>query len=163
MDHTHDEKSDSTIPKFKTFGGRTVLGGGGITPDYVVKSGNLTGLVQTLWRRNIFYDYSKEYIEGPGNSVRSKYGQDLEKFKSSFQISDPMLQDFRKYIATKKIVIDEKEYQEDLNFIKARLKAQIAQWLFGFEGYIGVILEVDNQFQKAMTLFPEAEKISNLK
>jgi carboxyl-terminal processing protease len=163
IDHTHDEKSDSTIPKFKTFGGRTVLGGGGITPDYVVKSGNLTGLVQTLWRRNIFYDYSKEYIEGPGNSVRSKYGQDLEKFKSSFQISDSMLQDFRTYIATKKIVIDEKEYQEDLNFIKARLKAQIAQWLFGFEGYIGVILEVDNQFQKAMTLFPEAEKISNLK
>ena len=163
IDHTHDEKADSTIPKFKTFGGRVVLGGGGITPDYVVKSGNVTGLVQTLWRRNIFYDYSKEYIEGPGNSVRSQYGQEFEKFKSSFQISDAVLQDFRKYIETKKIVINEKEYQEDLTFIKARLKAQIAQWLFGLEGYIGVILEVDNQFQKAMTLFPEAEKIANLK
>jgi carboxyl-terminal processing protease len=163
IEHTHDEKSDSTIPKFKTFGGRTVLGGGGITPDYVVKAGSVTGLVQTLWRRNIFYDYSKEYIEGPGNVLRAKYGQDLAKYKSNFKISDEMLKDFRKYVEAKKIVIDEKEYQKDLDFIKGRIKAQIAQWLFGFEGYIGVILEVDNQFQKAMTLFPEAEKIAKLK
>jgi hypothetical protein len=47
--------------------------------------------------------------------------------------------------------------------MKAYLKAQIAQMIFGLEGWIGVMVGVDNQIQKALTLFPEAEKIANLK
>jgi hypothetical protein len=61
------------------------------------------------------------------------------------------------------VKIDEKEYTKDLSFIKARLKAQIAEMFFGLEGYISVIADVDDQIQKAITLFPEAEKIAKLK
>jgi hypothetical protein len=35
--------------------------------------------------------------------------------------------------------------------------------IFGIEGYIGVMVGVDNQIQKALSLFPEAEKVANLK
>ncbi|MCX7984747.1 MAG: S41 family peptidase [Bacteroidetes bacterium] len=159
ISHTRDEKADTTVPKYKTFGGRTVLGGGGITPDYIVKSGNVTGLVQTIYRRNIFYDFAKAFVEGPGASLRTKYGKDVEAFKREFTVNDEMLREFRKAIEEKKITIDDKEYEKDLGFIKARLKAQIAQWLFGTEGYIYVIIDVDPQVQKALTLFPEAEKM----
>jgi len=162
ISHTHDEKADSTLPKFKTFGGRTVVGGGGITPDYIVKSGNVTGLVQTIFRRNIFYDFSKSYVEGPGASLRQKYGKDVEAFKKQFTVSDEMLNDFRKMVEAKEIKIDEKEYEKDKVIIKSWIKAHIAQWLFGFEGYISVILDVDTQMQKALTLFPEAEKMVKL-
>ena len=78
-------------------------------------------------------------------------------------ISDELLTDFRKFIETKEVKIDEKEYTKDLDFLKARLKAQIAQMIFGIEGYIGVMVGVDNQIQKALTLFPEAQKVANLK
>jgi carboxyl-terminal processing protease len=156
-------KPDSTIPVFKTASGRMVLGGGGITPDYVVKSEKVTGLIQTVWRRNLFYDFSKNYMEGPGFVLRAKYDKNYEEYKTKYTISNELMADFRKFIESKEIKIDEKEYSKDLDFLKARLKAQIAQMIFGIEGYIGVMVGVDNQIQKALSLFPEAEKVANLK
>jgi hypothetical protein len=72
------------------------------------------------------------------------------------------MNEFRKFVETKEIKIDEKEYLKDIDFLKARLKAGIAQMIFGFEGSIGILVGVDNQIQKALTLFPEAEKIAKL-
>ena len=163
LEQMHYTKPDTTIPIFKTGGGRTVLGGGGITPDYVVKSEKVTGLAQTIWRRNLFYDFCKNYMEGPGFVLRAKYDKNYENYKSKYVISNELLADFRKFIETKEVKIDEKEYSKDLDFLKARLKAQIAQMIFGLEGYIGVMVSVDNQIQKALTLFPEAEQIAKLK
>jgi carboxyl-terminal processing protease len=163
LEQKQDAKPDTTIPVFKTGDGRTVLGGGGITPDYVVKSEKITGLVQTVWRRNLFYDFCKNYMEGPGFVLRAKYDKNYEEYKSKYTISNELMADFRKFIETKEIKVDEKEYSKDLDFLKARLKAQIAQMIFGIEGYIGVMVGVDNQIQKALTLFPEAEKVANLK
>ena len=162
-DHKHEVKPDSSIPIFRTAGGRTVLGGGGITPDYVVKSEKVTGLIQTVWRRNLFYDFSKNYMEGPGFTLRAQYDNKYEEYKSQYAISDELMADFRKFIESKDIKVDEKEYSKNMEFLKARLKAQIAQMIFGLEGYIGVMVEVDNQIQKALTLFPEAEKVAHLR
>jgi carboxyl-terminal processing protease len=162
IEHTHDEKPDTSLPRFKTAGGRTVLGGGGITPDYVVKSASLTGLVQTVWRKNLFYDFAKNYMDAQGTTLRSAYTHGVEDFKKRYAISDGMMEDFKKFIETKDIKIDEKEYAKDADFLKARLKAQIAQMLFGFEAYVTIMIDYDNQIQKALTLFPEAEKIAKL-
>jgi carboxyl-terminal processing protease len=162
IEHSHDAKPDTTIPKFKTNAGRIVLGGGGITPDYIVKSEKVTGLVLTIFRKNLFYDFIKSYMEGQGFSLRKKYENNFEEYKMMYSIPDELLADFRKFIETKEIKIDEKEYTKDLDFVKVRLKAQIAQMIFGFESSIGVMVGVDNQIQKALTLFPEAEKIAHL-
>ena len=89
-------------------------------------------------------------------------GKNYEDYKSKYAISNELMTDFRKFIEAKEVKIDEKEYSKDLDFLKARLKAQIAQMIFGLEGYIGVMVGVDNQIQKALTLFPEAEKIAKL-
>jgi carboxyl-terminal processing protease len=163
VEQKSEVKRDTTIPVFKTGGGRSVLGGGGITPDYVIKSEKVTGLIQTVWRRNLFYDFCKNYMEGSGFSLRSKYSKSYEDYKSKYVISNELMTDFRKFIESKEIKIDEKEYSKDLDFLKARIKAQIAQMIFGIEGYIGVMVGVDNQIQKALTLFPEAEKVAHLK
>jgi carboxyl-terminal processing protease len=162
LEQKHDVKSDTTIPVFKTGDGRSVLGGGGITPDYVVKSERVTGLVLTVYRKNLFYDFAKNYMEGPGFVLRTKYGKNYEEYKSNYTISNELMTEFRKFIETKEVKVDEKEYTKDLDFLKARLKAQIAQMVFGLEGYIGVMVGVDNQIQKALTLFPEAKKIAKL-
>ena len=155
-------KPDTSIPIFKTNSGRPVVGGGGITPDYIVKSEKVTGLVQTIWRRNLFYDFIKSYMEGSGFTLRKKYDKNFEEYNMKYRIPNELMKEFREFIETKEIKIDEKEYTKDLDFLKARLKAQIAQMIFGFEAYIGVMVDVDNQIQKALTLFPEAEKVAKL-
>jgi carboxyl-terminal processing protease len=162
LEHTRDAKSDTVIPTFKTNGGRTVLGGGGITPDYLVKSERVTGLVQTILRRSLFYDFCKNYMEGPGLFLRARYSKNYEDYKIKYHISDELMTEFRKFVEVKEIKIDEKEYEKDLDFLKARIKAQIAQMIFGLEGSIGIMTRVDNQIQKALTLFPEAERIAKL-
>jgi carboxyl-terminal processing protease len=162
LEHKHDAKPDTTIPIFKTNGGRSVLGGGGITPDYVVKSEKVTGLILTIYRKNLFFDFIKNYMEGPGYSLRKKYDKNYEEYKLKYSVPDEVMTEFRKFVEKKEIKIDEKEYTKDLAFVKTRLKAQIAQMIFGFEGSIGILVGVDNQIQKALTLFPEAEKITKL-
>ena len=162
LEHSHDAAPDTTIPIFRTGGGRIVLGGGGITPDYVVKSDRIMGLVLTVYRNNLFYDFTKNYMEGPGFALRAKYSKNYEEYKSNYTISNELMSDFKKFIESKKIKVDEQEYSKDIESLKARLKAQIAQMIFGLEGYIGVMVGVDNQIQKALTLFPEAEKIAKL-
>ena len=162
LEHKNDVKPDSSIPKYKTASGRTVLGGGGIAPDYVVKSKKVTGLELTLYRQNIFYDFCKNYMEGQGFALRTKYDKSYEDFKTKYNVPFELMEDFRNYLDTKKIKVDEKEYSEDIGFLKTRIKAQIAQMIFGIEGSIGILVSVDNQIQKALTLFPEAEKIAHL-
>jgi carboxyl-terminal processing protease len=162
LEHIHDAKSDTVIPTFKTNSGRIVLGGGGITPDFLIKSEKVTGLVQTILRKSIFFDFCKNYMEGPGYPLRARYGKNYEYFKENYKVPNELMAEFRKYIETKEVKIDENEYTKDYNFLSTRLKAQIARTLFGLEGEIGVLIEIDNQIQKALTLFPEAEKIAKL-
>jgi carboxyl-terminal processing protease len=163
LEHKHNAKPDTTIPIFKTGGGRTVLGGGGITPDYIVKSERVTGLILTIYRKNLFYDFIKSYMEGPGYLLRRKYDKNYEEYKLKYLVPDEVMKEFRKFVETKEIKIDEKEYTKDIDFLNARLKAEIARMIFGSEGEIGILVGVDNQIQKALTLFPEAEEIAKLK
>ena len=55
------------------------------------------------------------------------------------------------------------DFNEDKNYIETRLKAQIARNYWKNEGWYSVMLTVDNQVEKALTLFDEAKEIANLK
>jgi carboxyl-terminal processing protease len=162
VEHTHDASEDSLGPVFKTASGRPVRGSGGIIPDYVVSGGSATKSFAEIFRRNLFFDYAKEFSEGLGLPLRDKYKNDLGGFKQTFEISEHMFDDFLRFVATKGVTIDNKDLDKDRIFIQARLKGEIANVFFGFEGLVSVMLDVDPQIQKALTLFPEAEKIARL-
>ncbi len=164
IEHKMDSKNgaDSLGPVFKTHAGRAVRGGGGITPDYVVKASTISDLTLTIFRRNLFFDYTKTYMEGPGLQLRQEYGNALVKFSQKYQLPDEMMRGFREFVVSKGVAIKQEEFDKDLPLIRTRLKSQIARTLFGLEGQVLVFLETDVQFQKALTLFPEAEKIAKL-
>ena len=162
VEHTHDASEDSLGPVFKTANGRPVRGSGGIIPDYVVGGGSATKFFSDIFRRNLFFDYAKEYSEGLGLPIREKYKDNLAGFKENFEISSQMLDDFMKFVVAKGVTGDKKDLDKDHAFIQARLKGEIANVFFGFGGLVSVMLDVDPQIQKALTLFPEAEKIAKL-
>jgi carboxyl-terminal processing protease len=164
LEHKKDAslKADSSRPVFHTNGGRIVYGGGGITPDYIVKSPAATGSFANLQRRDMFYQFVTSYLDGQAKSLRSTYGQDMKKFVRTFPVSEELLGEFRSFVKTKGVTVDEKDIQKDLPYIKARLKAEIARSLYGNNGLYSVMLEVDVQFQKALTLLPEAAKFARV-
>jgi carboxyl-terminal processing protease len=158
----HTEERDTTRPMYRTHDGRIVYGGGGITPDYVIKNAPLTPLARTLLRRGLFDQFVTGYLDGKGLRIRSAYGKDRQAFEQSFRVSEEILKDFRSYIVQRDVKIDEKDYDKDLGFFKVRLKATLARSFWGNEGWYPLMLRIDPPFEKALSLFPEAEKIARL-
>ncbi len=163
IDHK-EEKIDSTRPEFKTAGGRKVYGGGGITPDYIVKGGKLTNYGVDLIRKQVFIDYTTHYVERNGKNLKKQYESNVSKFVRDFDVDKEMMKDFNDIAVKKGVAMIDEQYKKDVDYIKARIKAQIARTIWGNEGFFRVwVVTVDDQFKKAVTLFPEATKIAGLK
>lgn len=159
----HSAEGDSTKPKFTTHSGRPVYGGGGITPDYIIHAAKLTESTTNLLRGGIYFQFVRNYMEKNHKMIKDKYGNNLKKFTGNFSLSDSDFNSFIKLAEQKKIKIKNKEIAKDKNYILTRLKAYIARDIWKNKGWYYNLLQVDNQLQKALTLFGEAQKISNVK
>lgn len=160
----HTAEKDSTKPTYKTLiKKRNVFGGGGITPDYIVKSETLTEYTQNLLKENLFYSFVLGYLDTHSNEIKNKYGNDLTKFRKEFLINTDLLNSFVNFAKTKKIEFNQSDFEKDKDYIAARLKAQIARNFWKNDGWYSVLLEGDSQFRKALELFKEAKDLANLK
>ena len=159
----HRSESDSGRAVFKTDGGRKVYGGGGITPDYIVKPDTATHLTREMLAKRVFFDYSNMYIEEQGNALRARFGKDGRKYQKEFSVASDMMDKFEAMAKKKGMTIDREQYAKDLSLIKTRLKADIARPIWGNEAWSLIMRSEDPQFQKALGLFPEAEKIAGLR
>lgn len=160
----HTAEKDSTRPTYKTLiKKRTVFGGGGITPDYIVKSETLTEYTQNLLKENLFYSFVLNYLDTNTKDIKNKYGENLNKFRKEFSISEDMLNSFINYAKSKKVEFVKSDFDKDKDYISARLKAQIARNFWKNDGWYSVLLEGDSQFNKALKLFNEAIDLANLK
>jgi len=158
----HTAEQDSAKPEYKTSKGRIVYGGGGITPDYIVKQGTITTYTQNLLRKNVFYTYVLSFLDKNGASIKNKFN-DLAAFKSGYKINDEMMSKFIEFASGKDVSFNEDEYKKDKEYIISRLKAQIARNYWKNEGWYSVLLTTDDQMLKASTLFNEAKNLANLK
>ena len=159
---THSEEKDTTRPVFKTADGRKIYGGGGITPDYIIKPADATPFTITLRNRNLFYEFTTEYLATHTKEIKDKYNGDFQAFDHGFRVDQPMMDEFLSFVKSKKVEFKEDQFAKDREYIEARLKAHIARSFWGNDGWYPVILRSDNQLTKALSLFPEAEKIAKL-
>ena len=157
---THEAEKDSTRPVFTTMGGRKVYGGGGITPDYIVKSDRLDEYTIELFRKQVFLQYADKYVDSHGEELKKEYAKDPAGFAARARVTDEMQEDLQAVAKAKGIEFKKDLYEKDLRFIKAYMRAYVARRLWGNEGWSRVMLAEDSQFKKALSLFPEAEKIA---
>lgn len=155
------ESNDTTKPVYKTFGGRTVLGGGGITPDYFVKLDTLTRYSVQIRRLNLIYEFCENYLKGNRKSIESKY-KDYIAYKNDFKVTDALLMELVELAKSKNITFDKEGFEIDKEFLRTSISAQIARDLFGNEGFYYVFMSNDEQVQKALSLFEDAIKLAKL-
>lgn len=160
---THTAEEDSLKPEFKTNGGRTVYGGGGITPDYIIPAEKLSDFSRDLMRNNIFYRFILNYIDNNGKNIASEYGNNLTKFVREFKFTESEISSFLNFVKENNVEIDDEQYEKDKDYILTRLKAQLARNYWKNEGWYNVLLNIDTQFLKSVTLFDEAKDLANLK
>lgn len=166
-DSAEEEKIDmDSIPIFYTRSGRTVLGGGGITPDYIVKAdtSKLTDLVANFRRNRVIYDVVYNYINSDeGKSIKKKYQSDFPKFKREFNLNGTIEKLIRDASERKEIEWNEDEYETDKKYVNLYIKSTIAKLFWDRNKELEVLSEIDRQLTVAKGLFKEAIKISSLK
>ena len=159
----HKAEGDSSLKVFKTNAGRIVYGGGGITPDYIVKTEDITDYTSELLKNNIFYLFVLKYLDNHASEIKTKYHNDFNLFLKDYKITSGTLKDFTDFASSKNVKMHEEDLKKDNDYITARLKAQIARNFWKNDGWYQVLLKTDNQIEKAETLFQEAKDLAKLK
>ena len=139
--------------QFKTDVGRVVYGGGGITPDVIIKPAPLSRTTQLLEVRSAIFNYAVEYAANH---------PDLNK---DLVITQNVIDDFARFAADKDIAPAEDIRQtlqkvNDRRYIERALKAEIIAAKYGFDASYPYRLQGDTQVEKALDVFPEAQKLA---
>ncbi len=141
--------------QFKTDTGRVVYGGGGITPDVMIKPPQLSRTTQILEVRSAIFNYAVDYA--------AKH-PDLTK---DVQVTPQMIDDLARAAADQEIatVADVRAAMEkpaDKNYIERAVKAEIVAAKFGLDASYVYRLQGDTQVEKALDVFPEAQKLATM-
>lgn len=160
LDHDR-EAADTTRPKYKTMGGRTVLGGGGITPDFLVKPDTTQITTRRMIAASVIYDYLQSYVGRNAASLKKQY--DRTSFEKNFKITDKMFDEIVDLAKSKKVDVKEGELAIDRPWLTSVLRAEIGGRLFGSDLRYKILLETDKAFQRAHGLLGEAAKMASRK
>jgi carboxyl-terminal processing protease len=112
--------------KFKTKGGRTVYGGGGVTPDVFVPQDTTyyTAYLVEMFAKNIFREYSLNYTV---QNTAKLQAMGFNTFLKNFQVDDKMLTDMKAMGTKNQVKFSERDFQKSKAFIKTHVKALIAR------------------------------------
>ena len=158
----HKEKGDSTRPAFKTLGGRTVYGGGGIVPDYVVKSDTATKLFIELASK-VLREFCDRLMNEHGEEWRKQYQSEFPRFLSGFTVGSDAINLLRAMAEKRGVKWNDAQFATDERAIKTYIKAQIARSIWNINEKTMVDITADKQVQKAIQLFPEVQKLAKVK
>lgn len=157
-----DKINIDSLPIYYTRSKRIVFGGGGITPDYIIKSDTITRMTAEIRRENLFFEYIDKNLMPEVERIKRTY-KDFKDFKKNYSISEQTLNDFKDFVQKKGIQVNPKDWETDKEYISTYLKAQLARVVWTREQFLEILFTVDNQFKKAIELFPDAIKIAKLK
>lgn len=157
-------ESDRNKAQTLTVTGRKVYGGGGIEPDEVVASQNLTAAQAKLLDPLFFFsiDAANGKIAGFENLKVDQpvtYGQRVGA--GDFPVNDALAVKFAEYLRQNKgWNIDPSVVQSEFEFIKLRIRNNLATAAFGSVSATQVLIENDPQIARAVADLPRASQLA---
>lgn len=160
-----DSLADDGRPEYKTLRtGRTVYGGGGITPDIIVEADTtlVTDCILKLTAKGVVVDFLYNYLDRSRDSLAMLY-DDFGKFDREFAVTGPTLDEFFAAAAEKGIECSEEERPRTERFVKRFIKAYAARTLFSNSEYVRVLNENDDPvYRTAVETILDPEKMKSL-
>jgi carboxyl-terminal processing protease len=141
-------------PQFRTMGGRTVYGGGGIVPDVEVAAPAPSALSLQLIADGFFFEYGADYAARHRSLARN-----FAAFKQRFVVDEGMLLEFRRLLLRRRVGVDEHVAQAERELWRQAIKSEIARHLWGTERFYEVAAAQDAQVRAALAQFPEAKRL----
>src|SRR6266566_2204482 len=130
-----------------TDSGRTVYGGGGVSPDVKIATQKTNHFQDSLLQHYAFFNFAKHYTVGhhPGKN---------------FEVDESVMQDFRKFLDQEKIPYTEADLLQNNDWVRSNIKSEIFIDAFGQEEGLKVRAESDPQVTKALELLPQARALA---
>jgi carboxyl-terminal processing protease len=130
-----------------TDSGRTVYGGGGITPDVPVAPVKSNHFQDTLLQHYAFFNYAKRYVVS-------------HRPMKNFEVDEAVMQDFRKSLDEANIPYTQAELVDNADWVKSNIKAEIFVDAFGQDEGVKVRAEADPLVVKGLELMPQAKALA---
>ena len=148
-----------------TDAGRKVYSGGGIEPDRrldgPIEGFNPTRFGRLLYNRQLFSGYADRYVAEGDTRITPR--PDQKKVSHGFLVDDAMVADFKEYVRSQKVKVDDEAFVTDNDFIRAMIHYDIDLALFGVSEARRNLVARDPQAQLALRMFPEAERLGQLR
>jgi carboxyl-terminal processing protease len=131
-----------------TDSGRTVYGGGGITPDVKIAPQKSTPFQDSLLQHYAFFNFAKHYAN-------------THQVSKSFEVDEAVLQDFRKFLDQEKIPYTEAELVQNNDWLRSTIRSEVFIDAFGQEEGLKAHAESDPEVLKALELLPQAKQLAD--
>ena len=146
-DHAGALPSNSTNREVKfTDSGRTVYGGGGITPDEVLPVDKPNNFQNELMYKDVFFHFGPIYV--------SKHAPNKD-----FQVDDAVMKDFEQYLTSQQIDWSDADINGVKGWLQANIKQEIMTIWFGEKDGLRTYTDWDPEVQKAIGFLPQAEAL----
>jgi carboxyl-terminal processing protease len=137
-------------PVFYTSSGRTVYGGGGITPDVNYEPREYTDLQRRLERDGLGFSFAIEWLK-------------THDIKEDFKPSDAVLADFYKFLDEKKFEYKKDDLTpENVDYIRTMIAREAVNNKFGRHAMYKVLLDADPEVQETIQLIDKHPTLKDL-
>jgi carboxyl-terminal processing protease len=141
--------SDPTNREVKlTDAGRTVYGGGGITPDEKIDAPKSNRFEDALMFKDVFFLFAPVYV--------SKHAVD-----ANFEVNDGVINEFKQYLTSQNIAWTDADLNGVMDWLKTGIKDKIVTIQFGELQGLRTRADWDPMIQKALTFLPEAQALED--
>jgi carboxyl-terminal processing protease len=143
--------------KYKTPGGKTVYGGGGIMPDFFIPIDTSTrsGYFSKIVYSGLLNTFAFEYADK--NRKRLLDYKNARNFVSGFSVGNDLLEEFVSFLAANGVARDEWGLKRSDKNIRLQLKAYIGRSIYNNPGFYPVMHTNDRTIKKALEAL-ETEK-----
>lgn len=142
---TKTEQKDLSDVKM-TDSGRTVYGGGGITPDEKYEAPKLNKFQIELLRKSGFFNFSATYF-GPRADARMPKG---------WEPDESIVNQFHEYLMKNNIEFTEADFTANHQWVKEQLKREMYITAFSWEQSVRVNIQQDPEIARAVEAMPKA-------
>ncbi len=131
-----------------TDSGRTVYGGGGITPDEKYAQPKVDKLETQLYVKSAFFNFTRNY-----------FGQHTAKLAKGWSPDATVVNEFHDYLLKENYDFTEAEFTQDMDWIKRSLKREMYITAFNLDESERVAVETDPEVEQAIDAMPKAKAL----
>ncbi len=143
-----DENAKNMQDVKMTDSGRTVYGGGGITPDEKYASPKVDHLQTELYVKSAFFNFSRNY-----------FGQHAAKLPKGWSPDPTVVNEFHDYLLKENYEFTEAEFTQDMDWIQRMLKREMYITAFNLDESERVAIETDPEVERAIDSMPKAKAL----